>query len=127
MSAGLDLMDLDFISKTELKCSPLHLPHASNYRFDGGIPISELCIEAVSLHFNQIGISSCTAELENIPSSNRAEYRHGYSRNLSKSIDKLGAMSIKNSNRKVHSCSIPNIVLLEQTDMKQVIGFNLFQ
>jgi hypothetical protein len=113
---GIDLMELDYMDNTESNCSP---PHISSCRFNGGIPISELCIEAVSLHFNQIGISSCTAELEDVPSSNRAEYRQGNSRFQTKSINKLSAMSIKNSYRKVHSCSIP--VFVESTALAQVI------
>ena len=113
----IDLMELDFTSNTE---SNRGQPYVSSCRFDGGIPISELCIEAVSLHFNQIGISNCTAEVENVPSSKRAEYR-GNSWIQTKSIDKLSAMSFKNSHRKVHSCSIPSTLFVESTALAEAI------
>jgi hypothetical protein len=81
------VMEIDNIVS---KCK---LHDISTCRFDVEIPTNELCIEEVRLHFNQIGISSCSADLEKnsekLHSSNRNDHRRGISKFQTKSIEKV--------------------------------------
>mmetsp|Transcript_5570 Transcript_5570/g.12393 ORF Transcript_5570/g.12393 Transcript_5570/m.12393 type:complete len:121 (-) Transcript_5570:327-689(-) len=66
------VMELDCMDNTESNCSAYPI---SDFRFKGGIPISELLNGTVSSHFNKIDVSGCTVGRRNVPSSNQHQHK----------------------------------------------------